>query len=775
MALPDTEYSIEELMAIAGPPQGRAAPRGVRNRNSGNIKDGAFARSQPGYVGSDGTFAQFDSEDSGNQAQQTLLANNYLNKGFNTPAAIVNRYAPVGPENSQESVDNYINYVSQRAGVGPNDVVGPEQLGALAQAMREFETGQTVGGGFQAEREPEVTNEELMQIAGSASPSGSPGSSRENAIDLSALTDDSVQRLVRGAWVKNGDEVYALPADAYFGAPDATSERVGNNAYIDRPDAGDTALAFGTAFSEQIPFGDEIVAAGAGALSGRGYDAIRYQQDLNRDLLNDTNRGARNAGGIAGFAAGLAAPGGAYIGRGVTLANRAARAGQVGAGYGALYGAGNTDGGLEERSQAAALGAGTGFATGAIAQRVLDPLARAARQEAPQRALSREGINLTPGQMAGGVVNTLEEVGQSIPILRESIQGARRRGLEDFNRAVANRALKPLGETVDSNLTGRELVSDVYSRISNRYNQALGGVQVAPDPTFRSDLGRILSNSRLSPQAASDVQSVLDNTIDAQFTGVIDGTAFKALDEEIGAAARAARNNVAGGPTGRYTANVLEEIQDAMDDLLERINPTAAAGKKQADEAYANFIRLERASSSTEAARRGGTFTAPQLNASVRASESGGRNARYARGEALMQDLSDAAVGVLPPTVPDSGTPLRGIFTSLGASGGLGAGAVALGASPGTAATSGLIAAGGVGAAAGLYTKPVQSAINAIYRATDSTGRMAGLAQLRAQALQNPALQPLYADAVRFVQGGAQSQSPQQPQASGAQLAPIGP
>lgn len=762
--------SDAELMAALGiqapaPTRARSnVPRGIRNNNPGNIEDGAFAQSLPGYAGSDGRFAVFESAEAGAQAAPRLLQS-YVSRGFNTPNKIINRWAP--PSDNNPTAD-YAQYVAQRVGIGPDDVVTEDQIPLIAQAISEFENGNHVA--TPAESDLSNLSDEDLIAALEDDPVDNvlPGSSRESAIDLAALSDETVPLLRKGAWVKNGEEVYALPTDAYFGNPDSSSERVGRNAYIDRPDAGDRALGFATAFSEQIPFGDELVAAGAGALSGRGYDAIREQQMIDREILNDTNRGDRNLGGIAGFAAGLAAPGAGYVARGATLANRAARAGQLGAGYGALYGAGNTDGDLEERAQSAALGAGTGFATGAVAQRALDPIARAARQaDSPARQLSREGISLTPGQMAGGVVNTLEEVGQSIPILREAIQGARVRGLEDFNRAVANRALRPLGETVDSSLSGRELVSDVYQRISNRYTQALSGVQVAPDPTFRADLGRILSNARLSPQAVSDVDSVLSNTLDAQFTGVIDGTTFKALDEEIGAAARAARNSATAGPTGRYTANVLEQVQDAMDDLLERIDPAAAAGKKAADEAYANFIRLQRAGASTEAGRRAGVFTAPQFNSAVRASETGTRNARYARGEALMQDLSDAAVQVLPPTVPDSGTPLRGLLTGGAVTGG----GVALGVEP---VTAGLVA-GGVGAAAAAYSRPVQAALNAIYRATDSRGRFAGLAQLRAQAAQNPALQPLYADAVRFVQGGAQSQSPSQPQASGLQPVPTVP
>ena len=50
-----------------------SAPRGIRNNNPLNIEDGDFARSQPGYVGSDGRFAQFQTPQHGVAAADSLL------------------------------------------------------------------------------------------------------------------------------------------------------------------------------------------------------------------------------------------------------------------------------------------------------------------------------------------------------------------------------------------------------------------------------------------------------------------------------------------------------------------------------------------------------------------------------------------------------------------------------------------------------------------------------------------------------------------------------
>lgn len=114
--------------------------------NPGAIKDGAFARSQPGYTGNSGGFATFDSPEAGIRAQENLLRSAYVGKGFNTIDKIVNRYAPQGPENSAASVTNYKRYIAQRTGIGINSPISPDQVPAIAAAMREFETGNRPGG-----------------------------------------------------------------------------------------------------------------------------------------------------------------------------------------------------------------------------------------------------------------------------------------------------------------------------------------------------------------------------------------------------------------------------------------------------------------------------------------------------------------------------------------------------------------------------------------------------------------------------------------------------
>ncbi len=133
--------------SIAAPTGGGSGTsRGDRNGNPGNLKDGPFARSQPGYIGSDGTFAKF-APGAGVAAQENLLRTRYFGRGLNTVNSIVDTYLGSGnDENSVASRQNYKSYVAGRLGIDPGQPIPPNRLRDLGQAMREFETGNTGRG-----------------------------------------------------------------------------------------------------------------------------------------------------------------------------------------------------------------------------------------------------------------------------------------------------------------------------------------------------------------------------------------------------------------------------------------------------------------------------------------------------------------------------------------------------------------------------------------------------------------------------------------------------
>lgn len=125
----EVRIELPPSRAVAG---GRT--RADRNNNPGNISDGAFARAQPGYVGSDGRFARFATPEHGFAAQERLLGT-YMRNGRDTLAGIVSKYAPANENN----VEAYVSHLERLMGVSRHHHLSPLQIPALARAMAQHE------------------------------------------------------------------------------------------------------------------------------------------------------------------------------------------------------------------------------------------------------------------------------------------------------------------------------------------------------------------------------------------------------------------------------------------------------------------------------------------------------------------------------------------------------------------------------------------------------------------------------------------------------------
>lgn len=114
-----------------------SAPRGIRNNNPLNIEDGDFAKSQPGYAGTDGRFAKFETPEHGTAAASNLL-DSYGRRGLNTVGGIVGRWAPASDGNDSTG---YAANVAKQLGIAPDAPLTPQQRPALIAAMGKQENG----------------------------------------------------------------------------------------------------------------------------------------------------------------------------------------------------------------------------------------------------------------------------------------------------------------------------------------------------------------------------------------------------------------------------------------------------------------------------------------------------------------------------------------------------------------------------------------------------------------------------------------------------------
>lgn len=140
--LQELEQSLGQPKKPSAVPESeiQQASRGERNNNPGNLEASDWTKSQPGYKGSDGRFAIFETAEHGRRAQERLLREGRKYRGKSV-VGILESYAP--RSDNRASFNNYVGYVAARAGIDPTQPVPSEKVSAVAAAMREFETGKT--------------------------------------------------------------------------------------------------------------------------------------------------------------------------------------------------------------------------------------------------------------------------------------------------------------------------------------------------------------------------------------------------------------------------------------------------------------------------------------------------------------------------------------------------------------------------------------------------------------------------------------------------------
>ena len=365
-----------------------------------------------------------------------------------------------------------------------------------------------------------------------------------------------------------------------------------------------------------------------------------------------------------------------------------------------------------ERVTNALLGAGLSGGAQALtrgAARMANP------QTAPEvKKLIDEGVSLTPGQIAGGVAQRVEDGLTSLPVLGDAIKAAQKRGIESFDAAAINRALKPIGKSVPKDLKGQDAVKFAQEALGEAYDSLLpkmignldnaapanalpAAAGQAAKPTFRQELEVIRKMGEGLPEAqAGQLNRIIDNEVVKRFTegGRASGETLKNIESKLGDMVKSFGRS--DNYDVRTMGDAVKEIRNAMRRMIEDVNPGHGEALSAINSGYANFKRIQKAAGALGA--KEGVFTPAQLQNAVKAADISKDKARFAVGEALMQDLAGAGKKVLSQTVPDSGTPFRVANMAM-----LGGGAM----------VNPLIAAGALGAA-GAYTKPAQKVIEAL-------------------------------------------------------------
>jgi hypothetical protein len=354
-----------------------------------------------------------------------------------------------------------------------------------------------------------------------------------------------------------------------------------------------------------------------------------------------------------------------------------------------------------EKAEQTTAGAIAGAATGGMG-RVLGGAIRPELRPAA-RALSDEGVHLTPGQMGGGVIKRTEDIMGSIPLVGSVIRADQVRSIQSFNRTAINRSLADINGKLPANTAaGHDAIAEAERQFKAAYDSVIPSMRGIRDPAFVGDLNSIITRAQgrgLPPEYVDELRFAIQNEIINRFdaNGHITGD----LAQDIGTRLDGLINpmRVSHNPYSQDVGRALREADVALDNMMAAHNPSLQAAKDRIDAGWAKFKTVQYAARSA-GANPDGTFTPSQLSRAVLARDRSKDKAAFARGDAMMQDLASAARDVLPKTVPDSGTPERAAL--MGVIGG------AAHFEPHTAAA--------LAGAALPYTGPVSRATNAYVR-----------------------------------------------------------
>lgn len=424
---------------------------------------------------------------------------------------------------------------------------------------------------------------------------------------------------------------------------------------------------------DAVDAGAQMLVRGAAAAGIAPESEVARVDKMNRDAEQQYQKGRADTGfdalRLVGQVMGTA-PMFAAAPVGGTLAAKTAIGAATGAGFGALNPVENPG---EDFWSQKVNQAKTGAISGAIAAPVTAALSRIIQPKTSDEVtkLMREGVTPTPGQVLGGSAKAAEEKLTSVPIVGDAIRMGQRRAQGELNTAAVNRALSPIGEKLPKGVVGRDAIDFAEKTLGQSYDDVLN--RVGAPKIDNQMLGELANLRNIVANQPKDFAGRLEKIVDNEILGRtqdgrLTGEAIKAAEGNLGQLARGLRSSP--DFDTRKLGEAVDETQRILRSWLERSAPKDVSQQLKATNAgWANFKRVQRAASSVAA--EDGVFSAAQLHNAVRALDRTKDKAGFARGDALMQDLSGAAKKALSQTVPDSGTPGRLMAAAL-AGGGLG-------------------------------------------------------------------------------------------------------
>jgi len=462
------------------------------------------------------------------------------------------------------------------------------------------------------------------------------------------------------------------------------------------------------------------------------WNAERDYQRGSQETLSQQRPMVRDAANAVGMAASMLIPAGkamqftAGAPRALNMARGATVAAATGAGLGA---AGRGD--VQTRVQAAKdaafnpLTLAMGAAGGALMPATPKPLRPQNPAQRNIQTLKDAGVFMTPGQQMGGVAKTTEDLAKRTPILGTAIRGAESRSVASLNRAVADRALEPVGAYLPKTVeTGHDSVAHVAKTLGKVYDDAADLVPAAQiDQPFEASLQNISMILNEQPMTVREqFSAIVKNRLDHLRGKTVTGAQIRDAQSQIGQLASSFSASDDGAQ--RVLGGALDDVSDELANIIGRNSPEADQMIQSANQGWSIYTRMRNAA----AKAKGGVFTPGQLSTAVRSLDRSVGKGNVAKGQAVLQDLSNAAWETMPDGYGNPGT--ADALLGFGGLGGLTA------ANP----AAGVATVGGLAAAATPYFMMGKKIVERIPGNATPSQLQSVLSQLTALAAKDPAV-----------------------------------
>lgn len=448
----------------------------------------------------------------------------------------------------------------------------------------------------------------------------------------------------------------------------------------ENPNAADTAQKFAQGFFAN--YADELAAtAGAiphwitGGRHGRSRAEILREVRARERDFEEQHPGLAAAAEIAGGVTGAVGAGGTAV-RAAGAAPGLLRTMGAGFASAAPLGAADRTGRIEgpadaatylsEGAQGAAISGGLGAATaglGNVLGRVLNPVASRAAA-----ALTRQGVQLTPGEVVGGGMARYEDAAAALPFIGNMVRDRADEGIRSLNREAYRQVLAPIGPRAAGYMRGVEPGAPSIDRLTRVFNRRYGRIIPRMFAENDAQLGREIAYvSRSLPPAARQefddmVTHYVDNAVDPS-SGRILGEQLQGSLEGLRETAKGYRTSTA-NPHHRQLERAMSNLRESLLQSAERHSaPGNVTEFRNLQRAYRRFRPVRQAAAGVAATADnptgGSIFNAAQLHNAVRAADESVGKGATARGKAVLQELSGPARAVMRPKAAGSPTAER--------------------------------------------------------------------------------------------------------------------